>query len=97
MIYLKIIGGLGNQVFQYAFALHLREKGFEVMLDLSNFDGYKLHDGFLLDQLFNLDLEIVENDSLSSIVPKRTILFKIKNRLNLNKTYIVLEIITSDL
>lgn len=88
MIYLKIIGGLGNQVFQYAFALYLKEKGFKVKLDLSNFDGYKLHDGFLLDKIFNLDLKIAENESLRSISPKKTILFKIKNRLSLNKTYI---------
>ena len=88
MIYLKIIGGLGNQVYQYAFALYLKEKGFKVKLDISNFDTYNLHDGFLLDKIFNLELKIAEKESVSSFLSKKTMLFKIKNRLALNKTYI---------
>lgn len=88
MIYLKIIGGLGNQVFQYAFALYLKEQGFKVKLDISNFDGYKLHDGFLLDKIFNLELNIAEKESLSSILPRQNILFKLKKIFCLNITFV---------
>lgn len=44
MIVSKIIGGLGNQMFQYATAraLTLRQS-YELSLDISGFDDYKLH------------------------------------------------------
>ncbi len=44
MIIVQIIGGLGNQMFQYAYAVALKEDGYDVLLDLSAFDNYKLHD-----------------------------------------------------
>src|SRR5574344_161448 len=37
-IYLKVNGGLGNQMFQWAFARSLMEKGFDVILDLTFFN-----------------------------------------------------------
>ncbi|MBF1587296.1 MAG: alpha-1,2-fucosyltransferase, partial [Prevotella sp.] len=39
----RIIGGLGNQMFQYALALALKQQqeNEEVKLDLSAFQGYK--------------------------------------------------------
>ena len=44
----KILGGLGNQMFQYALYLSLQETFPEerVMLDLSCFQGYHLHNGW---------------------------------------------------
>ncbi len=35
MISVKLLGGLGNQMFQYAYALALKERGYEVQLDKS--------------------------------------------------------------
>jgi hypothetical protein len=44
MITTKIIGGLGNQMFQYAIARALAEKNKDiVLLDISSFETYKLH------------------------------------------------------
>lgn len=37
MIVVSMSGGLANQMFQYAFYLHLKDKGLNVMLDQSNF------------------------------------------------------------
>lgn len=56
----NIIGGLGNQMFQYAFAyaLQLRNPGEQVLLDTSLFHGYHLHNGFELDRRFELKLPI---------------------------------------
>jgi hypothetical protein len=59
MILSRIIGGLGNQMFQYAAgrALSLR-RGQPLRLDISDFKGYGLHQGFELPRVFTCELEI---------------------------------------
>jgi hypothetical protein len=49
MIIVRVLGGLGNQMFQYAYAKALEMSGFNVKLDLSSFKNYKLHGGYQLD------------------------------------------------
>lgn len=56
MIVVRILGGLGNQMFQYAYAKALQQKGFKVTLDLSKFRTYTLHGGYQLNH-FKIDLE----------------------------------------
>lgn len=55
----KILGGLGNQMFQYALYLALKEKfpDEEIKIDISCFRGYPLHNGFELDDIFSLDYQ----------------------------------------
>ena len=58
----NIIGGIGNQMFQYAFALALKEKNpnENVLIDKTHFKtlffhdfkGMNLHEGFVLDKAF---------------------------------------------
>lgn len=50
----NIIGGLGNQMLQYAFAICLKEinPNEEVLLDLSHFRGYGLHNGYEIERIF---------------------------------------------
>ncbi|WP_299197459.1 alpha-1,2-fucosyltransferase [uncultured Amphritea sp.] len=48
MVIVRLIGGLGNQLFQYAYALSLVGKGYQVKLDISEFDTYTLHGGYSL-------------------------------------------------
>lgn len=52
----KILGGLGNQMFQYAFYLALKAKypSEDIRIDLHCFKGYNLHNGFELAKIFNL-------------------------------------------
>lgn len=51
----NILGGIGNQMFQYAFLVALREAtGCEVCYDASVFKTYPLHNGFELDRRFNI-------------------------------------------
>lgn len=54
MIIAKLIGGLGNQMFQYAAgrALSLRTRS-ELALDVSAFTSYHLHQGFEFQRIFN--------------------------------------------
>jgi len=46
MIIIKINGGLGNQMFQYAYAKAIEQKGYDVKIDISAFERYKLHGGY---------------------------------------------------
>ena len=50
MVIVKVLGGLGNQMFQYAYAKALEIRGFNVELDVSGFKNYKLHGGYQLDK-----------------------------------------------
>ncbi len=52
----QIIGGLGNQMWQYAMLVALRQKfpNEEVFYNASFFNGYPLHNGFELDRIFNI-------------------------------------------
>lgn len=53
MIISSIIGGLGNQMFQFAAGRALAlDRGSELRLEISGFKGYRLHQGFQLDQAF---------------------------------------------
>ncbi|WP_343557922.1 alpha-1,2-fucosyltransferase [Sphingobacterium sp.] len=52
----KFLGGLGNQLFQYAFFLALQQKFKNVKVDLEDFNSYHLHNGFELEAVFNIKL-----------------------------------------
>ena len=54
----KILGGLGNQMFQYALAVSLKKKfpNESVKIDTSCFHGYPLHNGYELERLFNVSI-----------------------------------------
>ncbi|WP_290697518.1 alpha-1,2-fucosyltransferase [Amphritea sp.] len=61
MVIVRLIGGLGNQLFQYAYALSLLEQGYDVKLDVSEFDTYTLHGGYSLQEYIErLELATVE-------------------------------------
>lgn len=74
----NIIGGLGNQMFQYAFALSLKYRfpNEEVLLDTSHFGhifikkfrGANLHNGYEIDRVFpNADLKIASPYQLMKV------------------------------
>ena len=53
----RFLGGLGNQMFQYAFYKSLEKKFGSVKADLTEFDGYGLHNGFELERIFPIRLD----------------------------------------
>ncbi|WP_417226722.1 alpha-1,2-fucosyltransferase [Amphritea sp.] len=63
MVIVRLIGGLGNQLFQYAYALSLVKKGYDVKLDTSAFDTYTLHGGYSLNH-YN---KLVDNASSEEV------------------------------
>lgn len=52
----KFLGGLGNQLFQYAFFRALQQTFPKVKADLSGYDAYGLHNGFELERIFGIQL-----------------------------------------
>ena len=70
----KLVGGLGNQMFQYAFALAMSKKfNINTILDLSWFEDVKNHENvtvrlFELD-VFNINYEIATKEDLMPVVP----------------------------
>ena len=59
MILVNLFGGLGNQMFQYAFGDTINhETGIEVKYTIDTFRYYESKRSFLLNDVFNLDLPI---------------------------------------
>lgn len=51
----RCIGGLGNQMFQYAFYKSLESRFPDVKFDNSTFKNYKIHNGFELETAFTIN------------------------------------------
>ena len=65
MIFSHILGGIGNQMFQYAAGRSLASQlSQEFFLDLSSFEDYELHHGFELDFVFNISSKVADGTSL---------------------------------
>ena len=59
MVITNLIGGLGNQMFQYAAGRALSlERNVSLRLGISGFENYGLHQGFELQRIFNCPAEI---------------------------------------
>ncbi len=69
MVISNIIGGLGNQMFQYAAGRALaldRNESFH--LDIAGFNGYELHHGFELSRVFMCPSEIASKAEIRDIL-----------------------------
>lgn len=65
----EIIGGLGNQMFQYALALSLK-KAFpaeQIKLDISQYTTYHLHNGFELKNIFNIKTDYASRQEIHAL------------------------------
>ena len=74
----NMVGGLGNQLFQYLFGSALSyHTGRPTLYDVSDYSGYKKHGGLTLDQAFEIDLPIL-SDVQHTFVPSavRSVLTK---------------------
>ncbi|WP_239183401.1 alpha-1,2-fucosyltransferase [Vibrio sp. Of7-15] len=65
----NINSGLGNQMFQFAFYLSLKEKykNEDVKVDLSWFDSEEFHNGFELEKIFNVSPDYSSRKEVSSL------------------------------
>ncbi|MDR3606939.1 MAG: alpha-1,2-fucosyltransferase [Oligoflexia bacterium] len=66
MVIVKLVGGLGNQLFQYAFgrALSIRQRS-TLFLDCTAFETYKVHD-YALDH-FNIQAESATQEQIKKL------------------------------
>ncbi len=77
MIIARIIGGLGNQMFQYAAGRALSlANDCPLKLDISGFESYALHNGYELD-IFNIEAEIAGRKDISSLTGSQVRLARI--------------------
>lgn len=53
----KILGGLGNQMFQYAFYLSCKQRFNDVSADITEFKNYPLHNGYELECVFGIKVK----------------------------------------
>ena len=65
----NVIGGLGNQMFQYAFAVALRQAFPNELVKINTkcFTHYPLHNGYELPRLFKVDISECSLKDLCSI------------------------------
>ena len=69
MILIHTIGGLGNQMFQYAVGRALSlESGQLLRLDTSSFTDYGLHQGFELQRVFNCQIQVATQSDLRRVL-----------------------------
>ena len=81
MVIVKMIGGLGNQMFQYAYAKALHVRGYDIRLDSTFMQPNLAHGGFGL-HVYSIDLEVDSNENLKAL-SSNGLLCKIFNRFNI--------------
>ena len=54
MRFIKMTGGLGNQMFIYAFYMQMKKHYINTRIDLSDMVHYKAHNGYEMHRVFNL-------------------------------------------
>jgi len=91
MIIVRFIGGLGNQMFQYAFYRRLKEQYKLVKADITGFKKYTLHNGYELERVFNIKADFATIDEIESVMElyKKNILDRLKRKVfGIRKTHI---------
>ena len=69
MVVSHVLGGIGNQMFQFAAGRALSLKNDQkYLLDLSDFSDYRLHHGFELSRVFNVVTECAEASTLHQLL-----------------------------
>lgn len=69
MVITRLIGGLGNQMFQYAAGRALSlERDVPLLLDVSAFSNYQLHQGFELERIFNCKGDIASERVVEEVL-----------------------------
>lgn len=71
MKYIFLSGGIGNQMFQYAFFLSCKKKGITVKLNRDLFEVNRMHNGYMLKQAFGVSDEELIKGSRFSVLKTR--------------------------
>ena len=90
MIICWSLGGIGNQMFHYAFGYTMSKKlNKELKFDLRDYSHKKYFnpEGFVLEKIFNLKLKKAEQKDYFKIFGLRYPLFFMRSRINLNSVF----------
>ena len=69
MIITQLVGGLGNQMFQYAAGRALAHRtGLDFKIDISSYENYKLHYGFELQKIFNCHCVLAKRSDIRRVL-----------------------------
>jgi hypothetical protein len=69
MIISNLVGGLGNQMFQYACARSLSlQLNLPLKFTIEDFDYYDAHNGFEIERIFDININIATNDEIVHLV-----------------------------
>lgn len=82
MLEVKVFGGLGNQIFQYAFYEYLKINNNDVFMNINDFKIHHHHQGFELKRVFNIKGQYKNDDSPNSIKMNSLIIRSIQKLLN---------------
>lgn len=85
----RFLGGLGNQMFQYAFYKSLEHKNIRAYVDLSHFENYNRHNGYELSRIFGIQIRQAPKLFLELFKPeqKKWVYRKARRILGLRKSY----------
>lgn len=75
MLIVRAFGGLGNQMFQYAFYLFLKQKNKNVYFDISDFNIHQHHNGFELNNIFQVTFDEPTKKQLKHIAINHNSIF----------------------
>lgn len=89
MIIVRIVGGLGNQMFCYAYAKTLEQKGYTVKIDISTYESYTLHGGFQLDK-YDMDLPYSTKEENKSYY-SNSVLARIMRKIGIRSSNVIKE------
>lgn len=84
----RFLGGLGNQMFQYALYKSLQNKYPDVQADLQGYTNYSLHNGFELENIFDLKMNKVSPFKSNLYYSKKWGYRKLRRLFGLKNTYI---------
>lgn len=78
MIIVRVYGGLGNQMFQYAFYKALLKQNENVYLDISDYDIHNHHNGFELEKIFDIKFNNASKSQIKKVsIDKKKYIYRI--------------------
>lgn len=82
MIIIKFIGGLGNQMFQYALYRKFKELGKVVKADLTEIKEYNRHNGYEIENVFNVKIDEASIEEIKELKDnEQDIISKIRRKI----------------
>lgn len=81
MITIRFNGGIGNQIFQYAFYKYLQKRGVKIQADITTYSRQMIHGGFLLDKIFPNNSLTVPQDNFDKYYKQYSLSQKLENKL----------------